>query len=126
MEGRHHLRPLADRAADTLHRTRTHIANREDARHRSLQRLCSMAMGWNARHYETLPIKRNAATLQPAGRGIGADEQEQVADFHVRLIAREPATDAHALKSVILGALKAYNLVVEKKRDVGRRLNAFN
>src|ERR1700741_1440218 len=38
VQRRHHLRALADRAADTLHRAGADVANREHAGHRGFQR----------------------------------------------------------------------------------------
>src|SRR5207249_3979703 len=38
VQRRHHLRALADRTADALDRAGTHITDRENARHRGLQR----------------------------------------------------------------------------------------
>ena len=72
---------LADRAADALDRARAYIADREHAGSAGLQRAFGVAArAFLAGNHETGPVELDAAILQPAGRGIGADEQEQIAD----------------------------------------------
>src|SRR5437868_1316506 len=84
VQRRYHLCALADGAADPLDRPRADVSNREHARHRGLQRrhqpsLISVRL--RAGHDETGAIKRDAATIEPAGGGIRASEQEEIADL---------------------------------------------
>src|SRR5438477_12028125 len=91
VQRRYHLRALADGAADPLDRSRAYVSNREHARHRSFQRRHQPALisvRLRAGDHETGAIKRDAAAIEPAGGGIRASEQEEIADLLGALFAR--------------------------------------
>src|SRR5205823_6312330 len=83
MQRRYHLRALADRAAEPLDRSRAHVADGEHAGHRSFQRRHKPSVilfGRRAGHHKTPAIEGDAATVEPAGGRIGADEQKEIAE----------------------------------------------
>src|ERR1700724_3221995 len=66
VQRRHHLRALADRAADPLDRSRAHIADREYAGYRGFQRRhrsSQILLGLRAGHHEAPAIERDPATI---------------------------------------------------------------
>src|ERR1700676_5225412 len=124
-----HLRPLADRAADPLDRPRAHIANGENAGYRGFQRrrrLPVVPFVMHAGHYKTGAVDGDAAAVEPAGGGIGADEQEQIVDVESAFFARKAAAPAHALKGATGRAFEADHLAVEHQLDIRRRLDALD
>jgi hypothetical protein len=91
VQRRHHLCALADGAADPFDRSRAYVSDREDARHRGFQRRhqpAQISVRLRAGDDETGAIKRDAATIEPAGDGIRAGEQEKIADLLGALFAR--------------------------------------
>src|SRR6516225_6608982 len=129
MQRRHHLRALADGAADTLDRTRAHVAYREHAGHRGLKRRNRPAeseIRLRAGHDKAAAIERDAATVEPGGCGICADEQEDITDVEGLLLAGEAASPAHALERGVVRALESPDLGVEHQFDVRRRLDALD
>src|SRR5450432_3233304 len=79
-----HLRPLADRAADPLDRAGAHVAHREDAGHGGFElraRTAEIELRLRAGDHEASTVERDAAAIEPAGGGIGADEKKQIADL---------------------------------------------
>src|SRR5260370_27848717 len=107
MQRGHHLCTLADRAADAFDRSRAHVADGEHARYRRFQRLhrtSLILLGLRAGHHEASAIERDAATVEPAGGGLGAGEQEQIADGDGALVAGQPAAPARALERNAFGA----------------------
>src|SRR5665213_4317571 len=129
MQRRHHLGALADRAADPLDRTRAHVADREYAGHRRFQHrrclpvtLAALCAG----HHKAAAIDHDAAAIEPAGGGIGADEQEQVADIEAVVVATETATPAQPPERAVIRALERDHPGVEHQHDVRRRLDAFD
>src|ERR1700704_6760501 len=93
----HPLRALADGAADAFHRSRAHIADGEHARHGGFQRRHRASLilfGLRASHHETSAVDRDAAAVEPAGGGISADEQEQIADVSGTLFTGQTAAPA--------------------------------
>ena len=92
VQRRHHLRALADRAADPLDRSGAHVADREHAGHRGFQRRhrsLAILSVLNAGQHEAGAIDLDAAAVEPAGGGIGADEQEQIADIEGLFLVRD-------------------------------------
>ena len=86
MHRSHRARSFADRGRDALHRTLPHVADREHAGQRRLERqgrarrvlgagrdrVGQRAVGED----EAVAVERDAVA-EPAGRGLGADEAEQ-------------------------------------------------
>src|SRR6185436_542046 len=77
-------RAFADRAADALHRARTHVADGVHARNSRLERRRQPA-GSNAGaslagEYEAMRVAPHAAAIEPIRFRIGADEKEHVAN----------------------------------------------
>src|SRR6202041_3515313 len=68
----------------------------------------------------------SAATGEPAGGGIGADEQEQIAKLGGAAFTRQPAAPAHALQGNVFGALKRDHLGIEHELDIRRGLDALD
>ena len=68
---------------------------------------------------EAAAVDHHAAAGQPVGGGVGADEQEQVADIEVlHIIRREAAAPAHARQRGIVIAFKANHFGVEHQFDI--------
>src|SRR3984885_7205113 len=121
------LRALADRAADALDRPRTHIADRENAWHRRIERRCGRRSAvWRARDDKTGAIDLHAAALEPAGGRIGAHEQEKIAGIKPVFLGRKAAAPAHTFERTPLGALKSRNLGIEYQFNIRRRLDALD
>src|SRR5882724_7560876 len=62
-----HLRPLADCAADPLDRSRAHVADGKNARHRGFQRRYRLRFALvvlRTGHHETCAVDRHAAALE--------------------------------------------------------------
>jgi hypothetical protein len=77
VQRRHHLRALADRAADPLDRAGADIADGEYAGNRGFQlrhRPPVILLGLRAGDDKTAAIDGDAAAVEPVGGGIGADE----------------------------------------------------
>src|SRR4029079_16501114 len=84
VQGCDHLGALADGAADALDRAGADVAHGVDAGHGGFQRRDEPALvqlGLRAGDDEAATIERDTAAVEPAGGGIGADEQEEVADL---------------------------------------------
>src|SRR5205085_346966 len=73
---------------------------------------------------EAAAVERDAAAVEPAGGGIGADEQKEIADVGDVFFRRKATLPAHALER--LGALDGDDLGVEHQLDVRRRLDALD
>src|SRR5256886_15857198 len=76
MDLRDRRRPLANGAADALHRPGAHVSDCETPGHAGFQGQASAAAGG----YEPLVVDRDVAILQPFGGGIRAEDHEDVAD----------------------------------------------
>ena len=101
MDRRDHLGALADRPADPLDRAGAHVADREHAGHGGFQR---RQAGRRSRQRAPVTTKPALSTstpqpLQPVGRRIGADEQEDVADRRLGLLAGRAVAPAHPLEA---------------------------
>ena len=86
----------------------------------------SACLAMRAGHHEAAAIDHDAAAIEPAGGGIGADEQEQVADIEAAVFTGQPAAPAHPLERTVRRAFERHHLGVENQFDVRRRLDAFN
>ena len=128
VDRRHHLRALADRAADPLDRAGAHVADREHAGHGGFQRgdrPAAIRFALRAGQHEAAAIERDAAAVEPAGRGIGADEQEQVADVEAMFFGRAGCASARA-RGGVLSAVEPDDLGLGHQLDVRRRLDALD
>ena len=127
MDGRHHLGAFANRAADPFDRARPHVADREHAGHRRFKRRRGRGAiaASNPGDHEARLVKRHAA-LQPFGRGIGADEQKDVADRSLGLFTRAPLAPPHALEIGAGRAAERNELSLSHEFDVRGRGNAFD
>src|SRR6202035_5184833 len=75
---------------------------------------------------EAAAVDRDAAAIEPVGGGIGADEQEQVADLGGVILAAQPAAPAHPLERSVFGAFQRDHLGVEDQFDIRRGLDALD
>src|SRR5437868_9607346 len=83
VQGGDDLCALADRPADTLDRARPHVADGEHAGHGGFQRRdlpSRIELRLRAGDDEAAAVERDAAAVEPAGGGIGTDEQKEIAD----------------------------------------------
>ena len=85
MEKWHHLCALAHRRGDLLFGARPDVPDREHAGEAGLQRPPALA-GPGAGQDETPIVESDRATRQPSGVGIGAYEQEEMADREAALL----------------------------------------
>src|SRR5215471_5786639 len=129
VQRRHHLGALADRTADSLDRAGTDIADGKHAGHGGFElraRTTQVEVRLGAGDDEARPIERDATTIEPAGGGIGADEQEEISDIGGAFLAGQPAAPADALERGIMPALQRRDFAVEQEIDVRRGLDAFD
>src|SRR5258708_24588231 len=87
-----HLGALADGGGHALDRAGAHVADGEYPRAARLQRMAPVAA---TRAHEALRVQRDIAAREPAGVGIGADEEKEVADPARRLIAARAVAPAY-------------------------------
>jgi hypothetical protein len=104
VDQRHRRGAVADRAAHALDRAGAHVAHGERAAHAGLERVGHAARqhaavlagdGVGAGQHEAVLVDRHAAAFEPARLGIGADEQEHVAQLalvHLAVVCRPGAT----------------------------------
>jgi len=71
-------------------------------------------------------IDPDAAAVEPAGRRIGADEQEQIADIEAMLFPATAAAPAHPLQRRVRAAFKPDHLGVEHQFDIVGRLDPLD
>src|SRR4029453_9032782 len=93
MQRRHHLGTLADGGGDALHRAAAHVTDREDPAAAGLERVPLAGPGLGSRAYEALGVERDAPR-EPRGVRVGADEEEELRDLALALlaaVARAPA-----------------------------------
>src|SRR6185312_340870 len=129
VQRRDDLRALADRAAHALDRARTDVADGEHAGHRGFQRRdlpSEIELGLRAGDDEAAAVERDAAAIEPAGRGIGADEQKEIAAVEGALLGRQPALPAHALERGVRRTLEPDDFRIEYQFDVRCRLDALD
>src|SRR6185369_12428431 len=107
----------------------TNVADRKNPRHRRFQRrveppLPCLVMG--AGDHESSAVDLHPTAGKPAGCGIGADEQEEVADLQAALFTGKAAAPAHPLQGAVMGSGEAYDFAVEHQFDVGGRLDPID
>ena len=71
-------------------------------------------------------IERDAATSEPVGFGIGADEQEHMANRPLFFDARAIVAPGHCGEAVRQLAMQLHQLRVRMQLDVPRRFDAIN
>jgi hypothetical protein len=93
-----HRRPFPDGRPDPFHRTATDVAHGEDSFDSGLQRqqLSIVRTHVGAGADEALLVQRDAAPREPAGRRLGADEEEQVGNGVLLVAPGETVAPAHA------------------------------
>ena len=98
--------PLPNRPAHPLDRARAHIAYRENTRRACLEgtrRRRSRRSRIRSGQDEAIGIHRDAASFQPTGIRIRADEEEQIADVliaHASVTATTPADAQESAASI--------------------------
>src|ERR1700691_806008 len=127
MDRGHYLGAFANRAADPFDRARPHVADREHARHGRFKRRRGRGpiARSNPGDHEARFIERHAA-WQPLSRGIGADEQKNVADRSFGLFTGATISPPHALEIGAGRAAERNELSLSHELDVRGRGNAID
>ncbi len=79
VQRRHDLRALADRRSHALDRARPHVAHGEHAASAGFERQATAVEASSSVQTKPLSSSLTSALRQPAGVGLGADEQEHMA-----------------------------------------------
>src|SRR5437667_7721269 len=114
MDLRDRRRPLANGAADALHGSGAHVPDRENPGHAGFQRQPGAVAGG----YEALVVDRDVAILQPFGRGICAEEHEDVADRPRFLLFRVAVSPGHGFDAGLALTAQPADLGARAQLDV--------